>query len=194
VAVVQDRTDPSETTIEPALDTVVERVSRAEELRALSHEELMALYLASPAPESVRRIEGHPAGVAVAAIILRGGRLERRLRTWAESDRFLWHGKSFVTISDNEGWGYNRLGAGPMLDAFPFRTFVGPSRIDGRPSLILDFNVPRNPWWERLTWDELREVGPGVFAGTTGLRVFGKYRALAWFACDTNRQTPMHGA
>jgi hypothetical protein len=187
VALTQDRHDPDGIE-QGTIDPIAPAVATGEDLRTLSLDALMALYLASPAPDSVRRLEGHPAGVGIGPIILSRGRFDRWLRRYAESDRFVWHGKSFVTVSESEGWGYNRLAVGPILDAFPFRTFVGPSRIDGRPSLILDFNVARNPWWERLTWDELREVGPGVFAGTTGLRLFGKYRPLAWFACDTNRQ------
>jgi hypothetical protein len=173
----------------------LQNITQAEDLCSLSLDTLMALFRASPAPESVRRLDGHPAGVGVAPIILSGGRIERWLRRYAQSERFIWHGKSFASLSDDDGcgWGYNRLAVGPVLDAFPFRTFLGPSRIDGRPSLILDFDVPRNPWWERRTWDELREVGPGVFGGTTGLRLFNRYRPLAWFACDTNRQVTLEG-
>lgn len=168
-------------------------VARAEDLRSLSNEELTTLYRNSLAPVSVKAVDGNPAGLGVAPIILRGGRFERWLRRYSTSERFIWHGKSFESFSDREGWGWNRLGVGPILGAFPFRTYIGPSRFDGAPCLVLDFNVPKNPWWERLTWDELRECAPGVFFGTTGLRLFGKYRRLAWFAVDTNRQTPLIG-
>jgi hypothetical protein len=41
--------------------------------------------------------------------------------------------------------------------------------------------------------DELREVIPGVFLGITGVRLFGTYRPLAWFAIDSGRQTPLPG-
>lgn len=168
-------------------------LSRAEDLRLLSNNELIDLYRKGTAPTSVRVVEGHPAGLGVAPIILSGGRFERWLRRYSQSERFIWHGKSFESISDNEGWGWNRFGVGPVLGAFPFRTFIGPSKSDGAPTLVLDFNVPRNPWWERLTWDELREVIPGVFMGTTGLRLLGRYRVMAWFAVDTTRQTPPSG-
>ena len=168
-------------------------VSCAEDLRRLSNEELMDLFQKGSAPGSVRAVEGHPAGVAIAPILLSGGRVERWLRRYSQSDRFVWHGKSFESISDTEGWGWNRLGVGPVLAAFPFRTFLGPSKNDGAPTLVLDFDVERNPWWERLTWDELREVSPGVFMGTSGLRIFGRYRRMLWFAVDTTRQTPLCG-
>jgi hypothetical protein len=189
MAVVKNAQHQTETTArDTAISPIVELISCAEDLREQSLEVLMALYRASPAPDSVRRLDGHPVGVGIGPIILSGGRFDRWLRRYSKSERFIWHGKSFVAVSDAAGWGYNRLAVGPVLDAFPFRTFVGPSQLDGQPALILDFNVPRNPWWERLTWDELREVSPGIFAGTTGLRLLGKYRALAWFACDTTRQ------
>jgi hypothetical protein len=67
--------------------------------------------------------------------------------------------------------GWNRLAVGPLLGVFPFRTHIAASRIDGASSLVLDFDVPRNPRWCRPTCDELREVAPGVF---TGMRLYGR--------------------
>lgn len=192
--------DPTTATSQPTTEqppahgaTGVPTITCAEDLRLLTKEELDTLYRASLAPSTVKAVEGHPKGLGIAAIILSGGRVERVLRRWTESDRFVWHGKSFESFSDQQGWGWNRMGIGPVLGAFPFRTYVGPSRYDGAPTLVLDFDVPRNPWWERLTWDELREVLPGVYFGTTGLRILGKYRRLAWFCVDTTRPTPMLG-
>jgi hypothetical protein len=174
-------------------ERAVSSVVSAEDLRLLSSDELMDLYRRGSAPSSVRALEGHPAGLGIALIILSGGRIDRWLRRRSRSQRFAWHGKSFVSISDSQGWGWNRLAVGPVLGAFPFRTSIAPSRNDGAPALALDFDVPRNPWWERRMWDELREVIPGVLLGTTGLRLFGRYRPLAWFAVDITRQTPPTG-
>ena len=168
-------------------------VSYAEDLRRLSDEELMALFQKGSAPGSVRAVEGHPAGVAIALSVFSGGRVERWLRRYSQSDRFVWHGKSFESISDAEGWGWNRLGVGPTLAALPFRTFVGPSRNDGAPTLVLDYDVAKNPWWLRPIWDELREVIPGVFMGTVGLRILGRHHRMAWFAVDTSRRSPLSG-
>ena len=167
--------------------------ARAENLRDLSNEELLALFVASDPPQSVRAVENDPAGVGLGMSILAGGLFDRWLRRYTCSERFIWHGKSFHSNSDLEGWGYNRFGIGPVLGGFPFRVYFGPSLIDERPSLLLDFDVPRNPWVERLTWDELREVSPGIMLGATGLRIGGRYRHLAWFAVDANRQTPVTG-
>jgi hypothetical protein len=168
-------------------------VANAEDLRLLSKDELMNLYRRASAPSSVRAVEGHPAGLGLTPIILSSGRIDRWLRQYSRSQRFPWHGKSFVTLSDSQGWGWNRLAVSPVLGAFPFRTYIGPSKTDGAPTLALDFDVPRNSWLARRIWDELREVIPGVFLGPTGLRLFGRYRPLAWFAVDTTRQTPLSG-
>ena len=165
----------------------------AEDLRRLSSDELMRLYRSGSAPGSVRAVEGHPAGLGIALIVLSGGRIDRRLRRYSRSERFPWHGKSFTALSDEEGWGWNRLAVGPLPGVCPFRISVGPSKTDGAPALVLDYNVPRNPWWQRRTWDELREVLPGVFLGIVGLRLRGGYRCLALFAVDTTRQTPLQG-
>ena len=182
--------DPG-TGVEEHNASAVTTVVCAEDLRGLSGDELMRLYRNGSAPGSVRAVEGHPAGLGIALIVLSGGRIDRRLRRYSRSDRFPWHGKSFQTISDTGGWGWNRLAAGPVLDAFPFRTYLASSRLDGAPALVLDYDVSRNPWWQRKIWDELREVIPGVYLGIFGARLFGGYRQLAWFAVDTTRQNPL---
>lgn len=179
------------TTLRGPGGTAASPVVCSEDLRLLSKDELMDLYRKGSAPSSVRAVEGHPAGLGLASIMLSGGRIDRWVRRYSRSQRFPWHGKSFVAISDSLGWGWNRLAVGPVLDAFPFRTYIAPSRTDGALTLVLNFDVPRNPRWGRLIWDELREVIPGVFLGPTGLRLFGGYRQLAWFAVDTTRQTPL---
>ena len=128
-----------------------------------------------------------------APLILSGGRIERWVRRCSQSERCLWHGKSFDAISDHEGWGWNRIWVGPALAVCPYRTYIAASKHDGAPALVLDFDVPKNPWFERPVRDELREVIPGVFLGISGFRLFGKYHAGGWFAVDTTRQTPLLG-
>ncbi len=126
-------------------------------------------------------------------MLFAGGKFERWFRRYSKHPRVIWHGKGFRSFSDQAGWGYNRLGLGPALHAFPFRTFIGPSKLHEGPSLVLDFNVPKNPVGERQTWDELREVAPGLYLGASGLRVFGRYLQLVWFAVDANHQAPLIG-
>ena len=71
-------------------------------------------------PRSLKAVEGDPVGVAVGLHRLAGSRLERWLRRKADSDRFVWQGKSFRAVSDLEGWGFNRVGVGPVLEVFPY--------------------------------------------------------------------------
>jgi len=160
-------------------------LQKAEDLRLLTTAELMDVFRKGRAPETLEAIEGDPRGVGVGLHMLAGSWLDRWIRKRAATERFLWHGKSFRMKSPTEGWGFNRAGRGPLVAVFPFKTTIGQSVIDDERSVIIDYNVPRNPWWERLTWDELREVSPGIYLGVTTLRLFGRYRVALWFAVDT---------
>lgn len=157
----------------------------AEDLRLLTTAELMDLFLKGHTPETLEAIEGDPRGVGIGMHMMAGSWFDRWLRKRVAKDRFVWHGKSFRMKSVTEGWGFNRVGRGPLVAIFPFKTSIGPSVIDDKRSVIVDYNVPRNPWWERLTWDELREVAPGIYLGMTTLRLFGRYKVALWFAVDT---------
>ena len=126
--------------------------------------------------------------------VLAGGRLDRWLRRRAARPDFLWQGKSFRSVDAAGGYGFNRFGRGPVLGALAFRTAIADSRIDGRPTIALDFDIARNPWPQRAALDELREVFPGVYMGPAGVRLRSRYRILAWFAVDTTRQVGTTGA
>jgi hypothetical protein len=173
--------------------TELPHVSDLDDLRPLSNDQLMAVFRNGLAPTSVKVVDGDPKCAPLSPVRFAGGRFERWFRRYAKSDRCIWHGKGFQSFSDQAGWGYNRLGLGPALQAFPFHTFIGPSKLDDAPSLVLDFDVPKNPVGERQTWDELREVAPGLFLGASGLRLFGRYLHLLWFAVDANHQDPVLG-
>ena len=160
-------------------------ITNAIDLRERTTAELMDLFRKGGAPASLALLEGDPCGVGIGLNVWAGGWFDRWLRRRAALPRFAWHGKSFRMKSETEGWGFNRVGRGPLVTVFPFKTGLGPSVIDGGPCVIIDYDVPRNPWWERLTYDELREVGPGVFLGVTTLRLFGRRPVVLWFAVDT---------
>jgi len=157
----------------------------ADDLRRMSMDEIMEVFLAGTAPETLEPIEGDPCGHGIALKIGAGGWLDRWLRKHSCRDSFPWHGKSFRMKTPTEGWGFNRLARGPVVTVFPFKTSIGPSVLDGQPSVILDYDIPRNPWWERVCWDELREVGPGVYLGVTTVRWRGRNPVVFWFAVDT---------
>ena len=67
------------------------------------------------------------------------------------------------------------------LGVLRFRTEVGPSRLDGRPALILTYAAPAhgNPWPFRAFTDELRLVGGSVAVGPTFFEASTK--PLLWF-------------
>ena len=71
------------------------------------------------------------------------------------------------------------LGVG---DVFPFATHFGPSAIDGKPCLVLDYDQPENPWLIRQIHDELRQVGPGVFLGPAMWKARPTPKLVLYFA------------
>jgi hypothetical protein len=66
-----------------------------------------------------------------------------------------------------------------------FAAEVGPSAIDGRPALLLDYARPahENPWPVRAIRDELRTVGDGIAIGPALHGV----RPLFWFGLEIAR-------
>ncbi len=89
------------------------------DLKQLSPEDLMGLYLGGDRPASVRAIEGDPTGIPVGLHAFSDTRFERWLHRKADAGRFVWHGKSFRASSDLEGWGFNRLAPGPRAGGTP---------------------------------------------------------------------------
>ena len=156
----------------------------ANELRSLTHEELLARYLDGGCPKQLDVLDGDPAGLGIGLSVLGGSRLDRVLRRRAAGPRFVWHGKSFRSLTATEGYGFNRFAIGRIVGALGFRTSIARSRLDGRPAVALDFG-------SAPLLDELREVSPGVFLGPTGIRLRGRYRQLAWFAVDTTTRQGM---
>jgi hypothetical protein len=171
----------------PVAAAAPERFADAETLRILSHQELLDRYLAAPAPTGVAALDGDPAGLGLGLAVLAGTPIDRLLRRRARRPGFGWHGKSFRSQSRRHGYGFNRLRTGPVTGALAFSTQMAASRVDGRPTIALDFDLPRNPRLLRATLDELREVLPGIYMGPTGIRARGRYRPLAWFAVDTTQ-------
>jgi hypothetical protein len=116
------------------------------------------------APPVLTELDGAPRGRMLAFVGPLGrGEAFAKLRRFAASPLFPWGGKSFTSKSPQRGAGINRvLVAG---DLFRFETRFGPSEVDGKPCMILDYDLPSNPWFIRKIHDELRKVGPGLFLG-----------------------------
>ncbi|MBA3394604.1 MAG: hypothetical protein H0T89_18300 [Deltaproteobacteria bacterium] len=160
-----------------------------ETLAARSQDELDALYRAAVAPSSMHAIDGPLVG---RMLVVRGVPpiLAKPLRRWAGSPSFIWEGKTFQATSDTAGVGHNRVsipGALGRQNLFPFATRFEPSSLDGKPSLILDYDLDVNPGYIRGIHDEIREVSPGLFLGPAMWKRGDQRTFLLWFALDVGQ-------
>jgi hypothetical protein len=79
-----------------------------------------------------------------------------------------WYGKRFTPADDGTTLvGVNLLRSGEeVIDSVPMVAAVGPSRVDGRPALIIGYPVDAPFPWPRVT-DELRPLGEAALIGVT---------------------------
>jgi len=157
-------------------------------LAACTSDQLDAVYRHATVSTTMRAADGALVG---RMLTVRGvpGSLARPLRNWARSRSFVWGGKTFNAASDNHGEGINRVnvpGVFGRQNLFPFATSFGPSAIDGKPTLILDYDLDVNPGYIRKIHDEIREVQPGLFLGPAMWKSgSGKKTLVLWFALDS---------
>ncbi|NUS44616.1 MAG: hypothetical protein HOQ24_13125 [Mycobacteriaceae bacterium] len=85
----------------------------------------------------------------------------------------IWSGKTFHT-GPNGGYLTNRTAIGDQWRADVYTT---PSRIDGRPTWLLDYGSSPTP----ALYDEIREVVPGVWFGYSLMRDAGSGTVLLSF-------------
>jgi hypothetical protein len=160
-----------------------------DDLARLSGAALEALFREGVAPTSMRAVDGPLIGrmLDVRAV---PQALAVPLRRFAASDAFVWEGKTFNASDDAHGVGENRVRLRGVLgrqNLFPFATHFASSAIDGRTSLVLDYDREENPPFIRRIHDEIREVAPGLFLGPAMWKgVRGKSLVL-WFALDARR-------
>jgi hypothetical protein len=155
-------------------------------LADLSSVELESLYRAATVSPSMRAADGALVGRMLA---VRGlpGPIATPIRRWAAAASFLWEGKTFDAASDTHGVGHNRVFGGGVLgrqNLFPFETAFGASAIDGKPTLVLDYDLAVNPSYIRHVHDEIREVSPGVFLGPAMWKRGAAKTLVLWFALD----------
>ena len=95
-----------------------------------------------------------------------------------------WRGKVF---DRKNGELVNRLAAGRAVKA---KVFLGPSWLDGKPSVIIDYRG--ESWIAGAVRDEIREVAPGVYLGFAYVRDAdgGDPRADILFALDFTSSQP----
>jgi hypothetical protein len=137
-------------------------------------------------PADFLRISGAPRGRVLSVPALERLGLASLVRAYCGGKLFPWDGKSFSAKSDHEGRGVNRWRLPMRGDAFTFRTELTASRVDGRPCIAIDYDVPGNPGVVRRTYDELRAVGPSLYLGRGMVRAGKATPSLVlWFLVDT---------
>ncbi len=163
-------------------------------LAARSFSELDALYRGASVSSSMHAADGALVGRMLAVRSLPGA-IASPLRRWAASATFSWEGKTFQAANDHTGVGHNRVYIPRVLghqNLFSFDTRFGASAIDGKPTLVLDYDIASNPAYIRHVHDEIREVSPGLFLGPAMWKSAIAERAahddrktlLLWFALD----------
>jgi hypothetical protein len=162
-----------------------------EDLTALSLDGLAELYAGGTVPDGfAKALDNHPKGRMVA---LRGidsvPVLNKVVDAFAKHPLFPWDGKSMAATSDQTSDGINRIKVGAKMNWFPFKTSVQPSSIDGKPTIVLDYEQKGNPIFIKAIHDEIREVAPGMYLGPAMAKI-GKSKPpvlVLWFALDTNK-------
>lgn len=122
-------------------------ISCLEELEGMSWPALEATYRAATAGDPPC---GDFRGSALYCLGKKGGKFRR------ESSQLLWVGKRF-----EGGCMVNRWRAGTAVRA---AVSVGPSWLDGAPSVLMDYRGESAVVWRNIR-DEIRPVGPGVYLG-----------------------------
>ncbi len=113
------------------------------------------------------------------------------IRRFAASKAFVWDGKSFKAESDVTGTGINRVAVPGVLGRqrlFPFETLIGPSSLDSRRAVILNYDLRENPNYIRKIHDEVREVSPGLYLGPAMWKGASGNTTVLWFALDTGKR------
>ena len=153
--------------------------------------ELEALYREGHVPDALDAVDGPLRGRMLAVVRLDRGPIARALRRFSGSRSFVWAGKTFHAERRDAGRGINRVVGGSVLgrqDLFPFHTSFAPSRLDGGPSIVLDYDLPENPPYIRRIHDEIREVSPGIYLGPAMWKHGSGATTVLWFALDTGRR------
>ena len=155
-------------------------------LARLSFDELDGLYRRATVPSTMRVVDGALRGRMLAIRSLPAA-IAEPLRRWAGSASFVWEGKTFQSMSDSAGVGHNRVRVAGVLgrqNLFPFETRFDASEIDGRPTLVLDYDLEVNPPYIRRIHDEIREIEPRLLLGPAMWKRERDKLLVLWFALD----------
>jgi hypothetical protein len=106
---------------------------------------------------------------------------------WFEWMR-LWRGKVFHSDNNGRAHGQNRLGVGPFeFRRYAFKASKTQSAFSNRKVVLLDHDLPDNPYWVRIFHDELVEMRPGLYLTCSHLRIGGHLQYASYFAFDFGR-------
>ena len=170
----------------PARGASARPATTLDDLARSTPRELQALYEAGSVPDRLDRLDGDLVGRMLAPRGVGRGIGLRAIAAIARSPGFAWAGKSFHATDTGTGTGINRVRLAGRHRLFPFRTLFGPSVVDGRPCVVLDYDDADNPGLIRSIHDEVREVDPGLYLGPACWKRQGKAPlVLLWFALDT---------
>jgi hypothetical protein len=170
-------------------DTPARRSMTLDDLASRSFAELEAMYRAAIVPSKLSAVDGKLVGRMLRVRGLPGG-VADALRRFAGSRSFPWGGKTFEARGEHAGSGINRVNLPGVLgrqNLFPFATRFEASALDGRPTIVLDYDKPENPPYIRKVHDEIREVAPGLFLGPAMWKGASGPMTVLWFALDARR-------
>ncbi len=171
--------------------TVLEGQARArargaitlDDLAKASVGELTRMYREARAPESLDGLHGTPRGRMLAVVGPLGKRPMRDVvAAVARAPLFPWIGKRFEAFDARSGQGINRVRV--LGERYRFELRYDDSVLDGQRCVLLDYDLPDNPFFIRPIRDELREVSPGLFLGPALLRTRTEPKLVLFFAVE----------
>lgn len=143
--------------------------------------ELTRMYREARAPSSLDALAGTPAGRMLTVVGPLGhGPLRSAVAALARAPYFPWIGKRFEAFDDKSGQGINRVRL--LGERYRFELRYDRSVLDGERCVLLDYDLPDNPWFIRRIRDELREVRPGLFLGPALVRTRTEPKLALYFA------------
>jgi len=142
--------------LSPTLENEAPAPNRATELKALSFQDLTALYRSLPAAR-LDVLQGEVEGTTLAAASTFGNAL-----SWLSTHSpfpGVWKGKGFERRDDRSGHGYNRFNwLGREHRSMRFHTRLARSRIDGEPVLLMNYEPVFNLLGLLKAHDEVRQL------------------------------------
>lgn len=154
------------------------RTYAADGLLKLDSDELLKLYRGASTPR-LRDISGDTIGK-----LIMGCGVTPLIHRWLSGllrETNAWNGKTFRQQDDRRGDGYNRMFE-ETRHMFPFNTYIGRSRAGDFDALLLDHDVPENPFHIRAVKNEVRELSPGLYLGQAYVRILGRSRLACYFS------------